>query len=168
MITQENLKELLNYDLETGNFIWKCESSRNRKKGLIAGTILNSGYRIIRINKKGYIAHRLVWLYVYGKFHNLHIDHIDGDRDNNRLLNLRECNRSENGQNRISNKNSTSKFLGVFWHKINKKWNAQIRVNKKAIYLGQFENEIEAYNAYLIAKKNLHKFNPKPRKADES
>ena len=166
MLTQARLKELIKYEPDTGNFIWIAPTRRRIVFGSIAGCLMNGGYWHIRIDAKKYLAHRLAWLYVHGEFPIEHLDHIDGNRINNRFSNIRACSRAENGQNRISNKNSTSKYLGVHWHRLSNRWQAQIRINKKPIYLGLFDSEQDAYAAYCKAKKEIHTFNPEIRKAD--
>ena len=98
------------------------------------------------------------------KLHNLlinpskgfEVDHIDRDGLNNQKENLRIVTRSQNCINRSKFRNTTSKFKGVTWHKDNKKWLAQIRLNKKKYYLGEFINEIDAAKAYNKAAKKLH------------
>jgi len=161
MLTQSRLKELLNYDPETGIFTWVA----NRQKvtiGDVAGTI-NKGYRAIRIDGKQYKAHRLTFLYMTGNFPKEHTDHIDGDKLNNRWANLRGCTHAENHQNRASHKGSSSKYVGVGWHKASQKWRADIKINGKQKFLGRFETEIAAYASYCKAKSELHAFNPVPR-----
>ena len=158
MLTQDRLKELLHYNPETGLFIRK-----SLKIGNISGYINRDGYRRIRVDYKAYSAHRLVWLYVYGLFPKDQIDHINGIKDDNRLINLRECNRSENNQNVVSSRSSTSKYLGVSWSKQNNKWRADIKINNKNKYLGYFDIEEDAFAAYCKAKAELHKFNPQVR-----
>ena len=89
-LTQEYLKSILDYDLDTGIFTWKINKAKRTKIGDIAGWSYN-GYREIEINDKKYKAHRLAWLYVYGEMPNKLIDHIDGNRSNNKISNLREA-----------------------------------------------------------------------------
>lgn len=159
MLTQERLKELLHYDEETGIF--------RRKKGLaakgcsinsIAGCLTVRGYWKICIDRKQYAAHRLAWLYVFGYFPEKLIDHINGNRIDNRISNLRTVTSSENLQNMHFSKsnNKTSKVLGVSWFARDKKWQSEIQVNKKRIYLGRYDSLEDAKNAYLEAKKIYH------------
>jgi len=163
MLTQERLKKLLHYDPETGIFTWLVSTARRVKVGDVAGTIMNQGYRAISIDGKKYKAHRLAFLYMTGKFPTNGTDHIDGDPANNRWTNLRECTTAENAQNTASHKNSSSKYVGVGWHKGGQKWRAQIKINGKKKHLGLFETEAEAYAAYCKAKSEHHHFNPAPR-----
>ena len=94
---------------------------------------------------------------MYGEMPKQNIDHINGIRDDNRIENLRDVSQKINLQNkRNPNANSTSKFLGVCWHKSRNKWQSQIAVNGKDKYLGLFETAELAHEAYLIAKRELH------------
>jgi hypothetical protein len=155
-LTQELLKEILTYDSNTGIFY------RNRTNK-IAGSIDKNGYILIYLNKKIYKAHRLVWLYEFGVWPKDQIDHINGNRTDNRFCNLRECTTGQNNQNTALYKNNTSGYMGVYFIKSHKKWAALIRFNRKRIYIGRFATPELAYDAYLEAKKKLHTFNPIPR-----
>jgi hypothetical protein len=149
-LTQERLKELLSYNPDTGDFFWNVDKSGHAKKGQKAScATANTGYLRIGIDRKRYLAHRLVWLYVYGKFPDNDLDHINRTRTDNRLCNLREATRAENLQNR-------SNVKGVYWHKRAKKWLAQISVNKKHFYLGLHESFEDARQVYINAALQLH------------
>jgi hypothetical protein len=158
-LTQEELKSLLNYDEKTGLFTWKISSSpKSRIKiGDIAGCVKKDEYTTIQIYRKVYPAHRLAWFYVYGIWPKDMIDHIDGKKSNNSILNLREATRSENGQN-LTKANSKNKLgvLGVTCR--NNRYEAHIKINKKQMYLGTFNTIEEASNCYLNAKRKLHPF----------
>jgi hypothetical protein len=163
MITQNELKQMLDYDPITGQFTWAVpnEGATSVKIGKIAGhTNKISGYHQICVNGKLYQSHRLAWLYVYGSFPSKNIDHINGVRDDNRIDNLREANYIENGQNRSINKNNTSGFIGVSYHKKQCKWTSRITFNYKIMNLGYFDTAEEAHQAYVKAKSELHTFNP--------
>lgn len=154
MITQSELKELFNYDEETGDFTRKVKVS-NQIAGKRAGYKHTSGYVIIVINEQAYKAHRLAWLYVNGRWPDDQLDHINGVRDDNRISNLRDTNVAENGQNRKkASANSVSGYLGV--SPCDKKWRADIKLNRKHIYLGRFDTPELAYAAYLSAKREMH------------
>jgi len=150
------MKSLLDYNPQTGVFTWKVDRSWV-KKGQIAGTITSSGYRQIMVDGRKYTAHRLAWLFCYNEWPKGHLDHKDRDRANNAISNLRECTPRENLQNSTSSRGS-SKYRGVTWHKKANKWVAHIGVNKKLIYLGSFDDELEAANAYTEAKAKYHTF----------
>jgi len=124
-ITKDRLCEALSYDQETGMFRWVSCSARNVKNGDAAGTIDSKGYRTIRVDYVVHKAHRLAWLYVYGELPSGVIDHINGDRGDNRIANLRDATHAINCQNvRKANKNNTSGLLGA--QKARTKWNAVI------------------------------------------
>ena len=139
-ITQKELKELLHYGPETGIFVWKVSPTRSVHVGDVAGTIHHLGYREIKIGGRLYRAHRLAWLYVYGKFPDDQIDHINQDPGDNRITNLRDATASKNQRNARMNKANTSGVMGVCWSKSRKKWYAQITVDGKQKYLGSYKN----------------------------
>ena len=160
MLTQARLKEFFHYDLDTGLFT-RVKSAGCSAKGSIVGTSHNDGYLSMEIDKKGYLLHRLAWLYVIGSFPEFEIDHIDGDRKNNKLANLRQANDLENAQNRKLPLNNTSGYVGVFFK--DKKWYAKIDVNKKRYFLGYHKTAELAHEAYKEAKARLHTFSPNLR-----
>ena len=161
MITQEQLKEWLNYDPETGHFVWKKEKYRVIRKsksriGDRAGYKLNSGYRILHICNERIVEQRAAWLFVNGKFTKDVIDHINGIRDDNRISNLRELSNQKNGENRTKKRSGSNIDLpiGVSMTKENKKkkYVAKIMRNYVGKYLGYFETPEEARAAYIVAK----------------
>jgi hypothetical protein len=162
-MTQEELKQILFYCAITGHFTW-LKNRFASKIGTIAGLTSDKfKYKSIGINGSRYYAHRLAWLYVYGYFPDDGIDHINGDKTDNRIANLRIANHSENAQNLNKYKRNTSGYTGVIWHKGANKWQARITVNHKMIHLGLFDTREESYAAYLKAKNELHTFNPTQR-----
>jgi hypothetical protein len=157
LITADKLKELLHYDPDTGDFTWKVVR-KNGRAGL-AGTTTNGGYRQIVINCKFYRAHRLAWLYVYGKWPENEIDHINGVRNDNRIANLREATRSENQQNqRRAHVSKKSGLFGATYCTFTKRWQVNIRFNGKQKHIGRFDTPELAHAAYLAAKKKFHPF----------
>jgi HNH endonuclease/AP2 domain len=172
MLTQERLKELLSYDPETGEFIWFVSRQGGAgKAGMIAGLVgvNNCGYKLICIDYVMYLSHRLVWLYVHGRWPYHQIDHINGKRDDNRLINLREATQTQNNQNiRKPQSNNTSGYLGAYWDKRKGKWGATIQLNKKSTFLGYFNTVEEASRAYLTAKLKYHEFCPREEKQCET
>lgn len=113
VLTQERVKELLRYNAETGEFIWIVKR-QGIKVGGIAGCLdTHNGYIRTQIDGTMYLTHRVVWLYSYGEFPEKDIDHIDGNRSNNRTENLREVSRSVNAQNRALSSRNTSGVMGV-------------------------------------------------------
>jgi hypothetical protein len=155
MISQSYLKEILDYDLHSGIFTWKINKGRLCKKGNIAGSTDSWGHRQICINGKKILAHRLAWVYVYGETPKNQIDHIDGNKQNNSIKNLRDVDQFINQQNRkTARKDSKSGFMGVTKDK--KKYKASIKMNKQTFYLGMFDTAENAYEAYKSAKQKLH------------
>ena len=132
MITQKELKELLHYDPDTGVFTWKVQRGKV-KRGDIAGCKDKEGYPMVTISRRMYFAHRLAWLYVYGEWPSL-VDHINRDKSDNRIKNLRIATNQENCRNRESSGKSNHK--GVYWQKSHKRWVARISINGERIYLG--------------------------------
>lgn len=158
MISHDRLLYRLNYNPDTGDFIWK----NNRDStliGTIAGTILEDGRWQIQVDSRLYKAHRLAWFYVYGKWPEDQLDHIDGNPLNNRLSNLRECSQTQNQQNQFKPKaHNKTGYLGVSWDSSRKKYAARIRVDGKYKYLGRFDSVEEAAQSYLEAKRKYHPF----------
>lgn len=154
-ITQDYLKE--NFDYIDGKLIYK-KSFHKRLIGKQAGGINKStGYHRTNIKSKYYATHRLVWLFHYGEWPSFDLDHIDVDKSNNKIENLRLSNDFLNSGNVHKQKNKTSIYKGVLWHKQHKKWYAQIRFAGKSRFLGLFNDEKEAANAYDVAAKQSFK-----------
>lgn len=152
MITQDYLKQILNYNADTGIFIRKVISTRN-KIGDIAGGINSNKYIEIRVKGKKYKAHRLAWLYEFGEWPRGQIDHIDGDRSNNRIINLRTVNPRGNSQNREIHRNGH--LVGTNWAAHANKWMARIKIDGKTKYLGYYDTQELAHDAYLLKLKEL-------------
>ena len=156
-LTQERLRNLLSYDPETGYFRSICR----RKKiplGAIVGSTNKHGYVAIGIDWRRYRAHHLAWFYVYNKWPDGELDHINGNPNDNRISNLREASSTENKRNalgRNSRKNRKSRFKGVSRTRDNKKWEARICVNYKCLRLGNYLTEEEASAAYEAKAKEL-------------
>lgn len=144
---QNELKSKLTYCPDSGIFTKK-------KNGKIVGAKHRSGSIEISINRKKYQAHRLAWLYVYGKFPNNSIDHINHIRDDNRIVNLRDVTTTENNRNMSRRKDNTSGVTGVVWNKLEKRWKAQISINGNTIGLGTFV----LFSQAVDARKNAEIF----------
>jgi hypothetical protein len=140
-LTQEELKDWLNYNQDTGVFTRKKYASLKRP----CGTIDNDGYLRISVKSKVYKAHHLAWLWVYGNLPNGIIDHINQVANDNKILNLREATYSVNALN--SNKKS-----GVYKH--GSKFRARVKIGDKHIHLGVFDSESQARDVYLSVKEN--------------
>ena len=139
MISIEQLKQRVNYNPDTGEFSWLVAKGGNRI-GDQAGSVNDQGYLCIRILRKIYRAQRLAWLYFYGKYPIGVVDHIDGNRLNNKISNLREVTKSVNQKNLGRNKRNKSGITGVMWHKVLRKWHVQIQSEGKRIHIGYYEN----------------------------
>lgn len=163
ILTQDRLRELLHYDPDTGIFTWLVNRKRARV-GDVAGAVQSKGYVTISINRQGMLAHRLAFLYVDGKplEAGVQVDHINGNRQDNRWVNLRSVTASVNCQNlRRGHKDGTSGgALGVSYapHKSkNNPWHAQIGLPiKRRVWLGSFPTKEAAQEAYLAAKRKHH------------
>jgi len=151
VITQDYLKSILSYDPETGIFIW-LKSTGTSKKGSIAGGKDEKGYIRIYINKKGYRAHRLAFLYMNGSLPFDQVDHKNHIKNDNRFKNLRECSNKENHKNRTLNANNKSGIVGVHWKPSIKKWVAQISNNDKREHLGFYKERNHAIMARWLAE----------------
>ena len=152
------LRSILSYDPSTGVFVWKKMLSRRRKPGSVAGNRTH-GYVEIGIHNKSYRAHHLAWLYVYGRWPHGMLDHIDGDRANNAIVNLREASNQENSWNRhdVHSGKTTSQLLGVTGNAQRECWQSQIKnPDGGNINLGLYDKEEDAHIAYLHAKRELH------------
>ena len=151
------LQEVLEYYPEYGVFRWKITPCSRRMLGDIAGCTKPDGYRILTWKRKIYYVHRLVWLFHYGTYPLGVIDHINGDKGDNRILNLRDVSISVNGQNQKKARNGNrSGFLGVSWNTESSMWVAQIGLNGKTIYLGRSNDKAVASHMYMEAKRKLH------------
>lgn len=155
-ITLEELRKFAHYDPSTDT--WTRITSPGNKRPDLAGkpiTTKDNGYLRAVIGAKSFRLHRLVWLWHHGVLPTLHIDHIDGNRANNRIENLREASRSINAQNqRERHSHNTSGFLGV--HAFRDKFMARISLGGKRHFLGYHDTAEAAYAAYLDAKRRMH------------
>jgi hypothetical protein len=148
------LKEILHYDPETGIFQWLVKKSRRTSIGSVAGTITH-GYLSIKIDGKIYLNHRLAWLYVHSTWPQYEIDHIDGDKLNNRLENLRDATHKQNTENQKLLPSNKSGHRGVSWSQKGKKWRAYLKNNGKTIHLGYYEKLEDAALAAREAREKI-------------
>lgn len=158
MITQDRLRELLHYEPETGLFHWKPNNKPGWSQNLTREAGFNStGYRRIKLDKKSYLAHRLVFLWIDGNFPDGHVDHIDGNKHNNRPGNLRIVSRGgENVMNVPLKSNNTSGHKGVFWKKQSQRWQVAVGANGKQHHIGYFKDKEEAIAASIEARNRFH------------
>jgi len=150
MITQKRLHELLNYNEATGVFTRKT-SKKGSPAGAVVGSRENTGYLKMSIDGKIYRAHRIAWIYFYGEIPGV-IDHIDGDRSNNAIQNLRNVDQKTN----MENKRMFKRHLAGA-HRCRDKWRTSITVDRKTVHIGVFDTAEQASAAYIDAKRKYHK-----------
>lgn len=149
LITPERLKELINYDPETGAITWRNTIRGKIRGGEPAGSP-HEGYWRLRIAGRVYRGQRIAWCYIHGIWPEL-IDHINGDPLDNRIANLRVATKAQNGANRGMNKNNKSGYKGVAYGKRDRRWGAYITVAGKSIGLGSYDTAEDAHAAYARA-----------------
>lgn len=150
-ITWEELTSVLDYNSETGIFIWKENRGPKAKINSQAGSIENTGYISIRIGRVPYLAHRLAWFYCFQEWPEFYIDHIDRNKTNNSLDNLRDVSQTVNRRNRGLNKNNSSGYVGVY--KKRDKWAAEIIIEGVKYSLGVHDTPELASIAYKTYEK---------------
>lgn len=155
-LTSERLRTLLRYDALTGAFTWAQDRTNRCKAGQPAGWSDKGGYLHIRVDGKLYLAHRLAWLYVYGKWPTSILDHRNRFPSDNRISNLRLATHSQNHGNTPPRADNTSGVKGVSWCKRRSKWQAGIRRNGKRVGLGYFTNIEDAAKAYRAASIEIY------------
>lgn len=149
------LRQLVAYDAETGLMTRRVATASNIKVGDPVGYADNQGYLCAYIKGRQYKVHRLAWLYVYGEWPKGQLDHINGDRTDNRICNLREATASQNQQNKATPKENKSGVKGVVQHKRSGRWYAFCRVNGTRSYLGSF-TDIQDAEAAVIKFRSEH------------
>lgn len=153
------LKELLDYNPETGIFTWKVREDDPQWSGHYAGKIAGSKvkkYIRVAIDDTAYAAHRLAWAIHYGVWPVSILDHINGDGFDNRIENLREASFAQNAANAHRTKLPASGYRGVYRYKKTDKWKAEISYENERHYLGVFDTKEEAHQAYLRASAEIH------------
>lgn len=159
-IDREYAMSLLHYEPTTGRLSWKVRKAQRIHVGDVAGRPNNTGYLQVRIDGVTHCVHRLAWLFVHGELPPYDLDHIDSDRSNNRIANLRLATRSENLENTLLKCTNRSGFKCVHWHKAWGRWLAVIQTKGVKTVLGAFEDPAEASRAYCIAAARVHRYNP--------
>ena len=155
----DRVRELIDYNPHTGAFTRKVRTAQRHQVGDRADFIVKSGqqagYRRVSLMSKRFMAHRVAWLYVHGEWPAQDIDHINGDRGDNRIANLRDVSARVNRENiRSPRVDNTSGYLGVMSHQ--GRWRARVQVNGSSVSLGCFDTPEEAHQAYLEGKRKYH------------
>ena len=146
------INRLFSYNDESGVLSWKVKLNRSIKVGREAGTVNKyNKYRIVTINNKKYMSHRIIWAHVYGFWPSNDIDHINHNRSDNRIENLREVTQKENRRNMSLDVRNKSGVAGVSWSKDINMWSVFIKPYDKNLYLGMFEDKFEAICTRLSA-----------------
>lgn len=164
MLTQQRLREVLDYNPQTGIFKWRRQAStgtsadgaRNRWAGKIAGASHVEGYRLISVDNEKFRGARLAWLYMTGEWPQHHVDHIDGNPSNDAWANLREATRSENMCNTKTRADNLSGARGVSWNARKGLWHARVNVRGKLHHCGYFKTIEEAKKARDTKAEELH------------
>lgn len=151
--SQELLKQHIRY--EDGKIYWINFSIRPTAKKEAIGYKCKSGYVVMKFMKKTIFVHRIIFLFHHGYLPK-YVDHINGNKSDNRIENLRDVTHCQNMMNIKKYSLNTSGYKGVSFHKRSKKWVAQIKFNKQRIYLGLFDCAQKAYDAYCFKAKELH------------
>lgn len=167
MITADRLRECVDYDPDTGLFTWRDRPLSHFKRaqshaawratcfGKPFGSILSTGYRRAIIDGERYLEHRLAWFYVYGVWPEEQIDHLNGDRTDNRIANLRCVSNAENHRNLTLFRNNTSGVAGVRFDKRYGTWKAVIWDSGRPVHLGSFLRKDDAVAARRDAEMQL-------------
>lgn len=156
ILTQEQLKEKLHYCPLSGIFTWNISPSNNVNPGDVCKSKAVSGYRIVSINSKSYLQHRLAWLYMTGRWPVNFIDHINRIPDDNRWNNLREASQKENCMNITLSIKNTSGFKGVHLSKKKNIWVATVSINNKTKFIGSSKDLQKVIKMREYYVKNLH------------
>lgn len=146
-IPYSELRDLFKYNPDTGELFWNKTVNSRAKKGKAIDNISPNGYIQFQYKGKKYYAHRVIYYMCYGEFPEEFIDHIDGNRANNKRDNLRQVSKLDNHKNMKKPITNTSGIIGVCWREDRKRWVAQIKVEQKAINLGHFAEFSDAVNA---------------------
>lgn len=161
ILSAARLREVIHYEPTSGVFTRKVRLAQRHQAGDRADTEITSprmlGYRRVSLFSQRYLAHRVAWLYVHGVWPEKHIDHINGEKGDNRIANLREADDQLNLENvRRPRSGSKTGFLGVYFHKQNKNYIARIQVHGQTRHIGVFDTPEEAHQAYLVVKRKSH------------
>lgn len=154
--TQARLKELFDYDPDTGLVTRRTTVNNKAKIGERLARKTTGGYIQVSVDRRLYALHRLIWMWVYGEYPQDHIDHINRVRDDNRLSNLRVVTHAENMLNKAVYSSNWTGTPGVTWYSRGSKWVARISAKGRRMHLGYFPSMEAAKEAYLKAKEMHH------------
>ncbi len=157
------VRELFDYDPETGVLTWRVDRPQRIKAGMVAGSRDHKLYLRVKVNGVNYAAHRLIFLWMVGRWPTNDVDHEDLDKTNNRWKNLREATQAQNRQNRAVRADSQTGFKGVVCRKPNQKtknyfatYQARIKVDGKYHYGKCYRTPDEAHIEYVAMSKQHH------------
>lgn len=156
MLKFEHVNELLEYEPETGVLRWIKSPNKRVAIGSKAGSISSFGYIKLKIDKKEYFAHRIAWLLYYKEWPSGQIDHIDNNRKNNAISNLRDCTASQNQRNQKRRKSNSTGIKGVYWDANLNKWKVQVRGDGRIQYGGHYKSIQAAELAAIELRNRLH------------
>lgn len=156
-LTKDELMKLLRYEAKTGHLYWISKgTAKTRVIGTRVGSLCKtSGYRLVGINKHVYREHHLVWLLFNDKFPDGVIDHINHDKADNRIENLRDISQSENTRNQSARRNTSSGEQGIWYCKTRQRWIAEIKLNGKKVFQSKFPDATSAMIAREAKLKEL-------------
>lgn len=167
LVNASQLHELLDYDQSSGALTWRkrdicwfksrrdCEAWNTRYAGKPANHLHKFGYVVIRLFGRPYKGHRIAYAMYHGRWPALQIDHINGDKADNRIANLREVDNRTNAMNTKTHRHNTSGVSGVHWSTRDKKWIARIGTTKAGSFIGAFKSFDDAVSARKRAERDL-------------
>lgn len=162
VLTFSELNEALHYDPDTG--VVTARLTRGRwPSGRVVGSPNRLGYLTVNVCGAVRLLHRVIFVLMTGEWPSAEVDHINGDRSDNRWKNLRLATSAQQQQNITVKSHNMTGLLGVSWRPRKKSYFARIRVCGRVTNLGYFDTPEEAHQAYLNAKRELHTFQPTPR-----
>jgi hypothetical protein len=155
-LTYEFVRETFLYDPVSGEFIWRKSIGGKSRRGLIVTHTSDNGYITVIVKGTTYLVHRVIWLWMTGKWPENTIDHKNHVKTDNRWDNLREATRNENQRYRKKHKSNKTGYKGVCFDKNRKKYRAAIEIGGRCKFLGHFETAEEAYEAYTKFAEKVH------------
>ncbi|MDU3912040.1 HNH endonuclease [Kluyvera ascorbata] len=155
MPSMDRILELVSYDKMTGIFVRKKKTNRNQVIGERVGTLTSEGYLVIQIDKERFYAHRLAYYLLTGEQPAV-VDHENGNRIDNREINLRGASRCQNVYNAEKTKRNKSGHKNVHWNNRSNKWDVQINADKRSFWGGSFSSLDEAVRECKSLRMKLH------------